>query len=63
MDEHIKEKLIKSILEADLIIGEINNNYWNNMIMIMIVSILFMFLIFKILKNDNMKQVNNKRNE
>ena len=30
MTDFIKEKLIKSILEADLIIEEINNKDWKN---------------------------------
>jgi hypothetical protein len=32
MENFIKEKLIKSILEADLIIKESNNKYWEDKI-------------------------------
>lgn len=30
MKDYVKEKLIKSIIEADLIIDEINNQQWEN---------------------------------
>jgi len=42
MKDYVKEKLIKSIIEADLIIEEINNQQWENKFLriLMIITIL-----------------------
>lgn len=49
MNDFIKEKLIKSILEADLIIEEINNNDWNKKIIFTFIIIIIFFSICSLL--------------
>lgn len=49
MTDFIKEKLIKSILEADLIIEEINNNDWNKKIIFTFIIIIIFFSLFSLL--------------
>ena len=49
MTDFIKEKLIKSILEADLIIEEINNKDWNKKIIFTFIIIILFFSLFSLL--------------
>jgi hypothetical protein len=49
MTDYIKEKLIKSILEADLIIEEINNKDWNKKIIFTFIIIILFFSFFSLL--------------
>lgn len=49
MTDFIKEKLIKSILEADLIIEEINNKDWNKKIIFTFIIIIIFFSLFSLL--------------
>jgi len=57
MENFIKEKLIKSILEADLIIKESNNKYWEDKITkIAFVIIFFGVCIFFIKSYFDTKQ-------
>lgn len=49
MNEYIKEKLIKSILEADLIIEEINNKDWKNKIIFTFIILIIFFSICSLL--------------
>ncbi len=51
MTDYIKDKLIKSILEADLIIDEINNKYWEDKITRITLIILFLFVCYFLIKS------------
>jgi len=58
MNDYIKDKLIESIIEADLIIDEINNQYWENkwLRLIFIILILsFGFFIIRVYYEEQRK--------
>ena len=46
MNGYVKEKLIKSIIEADLIIEEINNQQWENKFLRILMIIIILGLGF-----------------
>lgn len=46
MNDYVKEKLIKSIIEADLIIEEINNQQWENKFLRILMIIIILGLGF-----------------
>ena len=46
MKDYVKEKLIKSIIEADLIIEEINNQQWENKFLRILMIIIILGLGF-----------------
>jgi len=60
MTDFIKEKLIKSIIEADLIINEINKNDLNNKILytsiIIILFIVFWMLLIKYISKSSINK-------
>lgn len=46
MNDYVKEKLIKSIVEADLIIEEISNQQWENKFLRILMMIIILGLGF-----------------
>ena len=62
MTDYIKDKLIKSILEADLIIDEINNKYWEDKIIRIIGYICFFGLCIFLIKSYHEDKERSKEN-